>query len=84
MNCRVFPPEEMLETQVLLPLSKSISNRALVINALTDNSLPIKKVAKCDDTDVMVAALASEKKDINLGAAGTAMRFLTASIRKHS
>ena len=68
----------MLETQVSLPLSKSISNRALVINALTDGALPLKKVAKCDDTDVMVAALSSDEACVNMGAAGTAMRFLTA------
>ena len=68
----------MLETQVSLPLSKSISNRALVINALTDGALPLKKVAKCDDTDVMVAALSSDEACVNIGAAGTAMRFLTA------
>ena len=78
MNCRVFPPDKMLETQVSLPLSKSISNRALVINALTAGALPLKKVAKCDDTDVMVAALSSEEACVNIGAAGTAMRFLTA------
>ena len=78
MNCRVFPPDEMLESQVSLPLSKSISNRALVINALTDGALPLKKVAKCDDTDVMVAALSSDEACVNIGAAGTAMRFLTA------
>ena len=68
----------MLETQVSLPLSKSISNRALVINALTAGALPLKKVAKCDDTDVMVAALSSDEACVNIGAAGTAMRFLTA------
>ncbi len=79
MNCRVFPPDEMLETRVSLPLSKSISNRVLVINALTDSALPLKKVAKCDDTDVMVAALSlSDEACVNIGAAGTAMRFLTA------
>lgn len=78
MNCRVFPPDEMLETRVSLPLSKSISNRALIINALTDSTLPLKKVAKCDDTDVMVVALSSDEACVNIGAAGTAMRFLTA------
>lgn len=68
----------MLETRVSLPLSKSISNRALIINALTDSALPLKKVAKCDDTDVMVVALSSDEACVNIGAAGTAMRFLTA------
>ena len=78
MNCHIFPPEEFIETSVSLPLSKSISNRALIINALTPNAIDIKQVAKCDDTDVMVAALSSTDSDINIGAAGTAMRFLTA------
>lgn len=78
MNCRVFPPEEMVEANVQLPLSKSISNRALIINALTKDALPLSCVAKCDDTDVMVAALTGDNNMVNIGAAGTAMRFLTA------
>lgn len=78
MNCHIFPPEEFIETRVALPLSKSISNRALIINALTPNTIDLEQVAKCDDTDVMVSALSSTDSDINIGAAGTAMRFLTA------
>ena len=36
MDYRVFPPEELIEEGVVeLPLSKSISNRALVLSALT-------------------------------------------------
>lgn len=78
MNYRIFPPEEMIEATIELPLSKSISNRALIINALTADTKPIAKVAHCDDTDVMVEALSSQSSDVNIGAAGTAMRFLTA------
>lgn len=78
MNLRIFPPEEMLDANVKLPLSKSISNRALIINALSGSSQSIGSVAKCDDTDVMVAALSSDSDNVNIGAAGTAMRFLTA------
>ena len=78
MNYRIFPPEEMIDATIALPLSKSISNRALIINALTCNALPLNTIAKCDDTDAMVAALASDNNEINVGAAGTAMRFLTA------
>ena len=78
MNYRIFPPEEMIDATIALPLSKSISNRALIINALTRNALPLNTIAKCDDTDAMVAALASDNNEINVGAAGTAMRFLTA------
>lgn len=78
MNCRVFPPEEMIDATVSLPLSKSISNRALIMNALSGSKSIMADVAKCDDTDVMVNALASEDENVNVGAAGTAMRFLTA------
>ena len=78
MNYRIFPPEDMIDASILLPLSKSISNRALIINALTPNAHLLKRVAKCNDTDVMVEALSSMKEEVNIGAAGTAMRFLTA------
>lgn len=78
MNYRIFPPEEMIDATISLPLSKSISNRALIINALTPNALSLKVVAKCNDTDAMVEALTSDNDDVNIGAAGTAMRFLTA------
>ena len=78
MNCHIFPPEEFIESRIELPLSKSISNRALIINALTGIDTPMMQVAKCDDTDAMVSALTSNSAEINIGAAGTAMRFLTA------
>lgn len=78
MNYRIYPPDEMIDGHIVLPLSKSISNRALVINALTRGALPLENVARCDDTDVMVRALSSSDNEINIGAAGTAMRFLTA------
>ena len=78
MNCHIFPPEEFIEANISLPLSKSISNRALIINALTPDAINIEQVAKCDDTDSMVAALNNKSESINIGAAGTAMRFLTA------
>lgn len=78
MNYRIFPPEELMDTEVTLPLSKSISNRALIINALAPGAPELEKVAHCDDTDVMVKALSSGPGTVDIGAAGTAMRFLTA------
>ncbi len=78
MNYRIFPPEEMIDTTINLPLSKSISNRTLIINALTQGASPLVSVARCDDTDVLAQALQSDSDEINIGAAGTAMRFLTA------
>lgn len=78
MDYQIFPPEELAPVAIRLPLSKSISNRVLLINALTGGKGTIKEVADCDDTNAMKQALASTADTINIGAAGTAMRFLTA------
>ena len=79
MDYRIFPPEQLIEGSVSLPLSKSISNRAIILNALTKNPQPLPTVAACDDTDSLLKALAdTSAPNINIGAAGTAMRFLTA------
>ncbi|MBP5741827.1 MAG: 3-phosphoshikimate 1-carboxyvinyltransferase, partial [Paludibacteraceae bacterium] len=68
-----------LKASVSLPASKSISNRALILNALAkgDTNL-LSNISDCDDTNVMLKALSFESNDINIGAAGTSMRFLTA------
>lgn len=79
MNYRILPPDEMLQARVALPRSKSVSNRLLVINALTPGALPLPPLADCDDTRVMQTALeAPEASTVDVGACGTAMRFLTA------
>ena len=72
---------------ISLPASKSISNRALILNALCGGKSQLRNVAHCDDTDAMERALAQlrrarggERIEVNIGAAGTAMRFLTAYI----
>lgn len=63
---------------IQLPSSKSISNRVLIINALSGNSeLPLN-VSDCDDTNVMIQWLSSKPHTVDIGAAGTAMRFSTA------
>ncbi|MEE1542484.1 MAG: 3-phosphoshikimate 1-carboxyvinyltransferase, partial [Paludibacteraceae bacterium] len=43
-----------------LPASKSISNRILIMNALANGGGRVSNLAKCDDTDVLVAALSAE------------------------
>jgi len=65
-------------TQIQLPASKSISNRALIINALAKGSFTPENLSDCDDTNVMIKALSSQEETIDIMAAGTAMRFLTA------
>nr|WP_319511665.1 3-phosphoshikimate 1-carboxyvinyltransferase [uncultured Draconibacterium sp.] len=65
-----------------LPASKSISNRALIINALSYSPYPIKNLSDSDDTKVLTAALFSNSNKFDIGHAGTAMRFLTAFLAK--
>ncbi len=61
-----------------LPASKSISNRVLVIHALTGGQTLPSNLSDCDDTEVIVEALNNNPYEINIKAAGTAMRFMTA------
>ena len=65
-------------TTIQLPASKSISNRALIIRALAGGGPMPENLSDCDDTTVLVRALSEKKDVIDIGAAGTAMRFLTA------
>ena len=67
-----------LNTTVNLPASKSISNRALIIHALTGGHTLPSNLSDCDDTQVMIHALTHRPDTIDIKAAGTAMRFLTA------
>ncbi|MDE6653183.1 MAG: 3-phosphoshikimate 1-carboxyvinyltransferase [Muribaculaceae bacterium] len=79
MDYRIFPPEEIPEAEVSVPLSKSMSNRALLMHALATGEYPDFSVARCDDTEMMISALSGGiRGNVNIGAAGTAMRFLTA------
>ena len=68
---------ETLSADINLPASKSISNRALIIHALSGGQLP-QNLSECDDTRAVVNALRDMPETIDVGAAGTAMRFMTA------
>lgn len=71
---------ERIEATIQLPSSKSISNRALIINALGNGTYTPDNLSDCDDTMVMIRALDNSQPHdtIDIMAAGTAMRFLTA------
>ena len=77
MQIKVSAPAS-INACIQLPASKSISNRALIINALAKGSFTPSNLSDCDDTNVMVKALTSQDETIDIMAAGTAMRFLTA------
>ena len=69
---------EQLHCTIDLPASKSISNRALVIHALSGSSILPENLSDCDDTEVIVNALRDMPEVIDIKAAGTSMRFMTA------
>lgn len=61
-----------------LPSSKSISNRLLLLNVLSGSGVVPENVSESDDTKVMRQALDGNLEHVDVGAAGTSMRFLTA------
>lgn len=86
MNLKLYKPTSQLSGIIKLPGSKSISNRILIIKALSGLDFLIQNLSDSDDTKHLKEAL-EKYTSINLidvGHAGTDMRFLTAflSIKK--
>lgn len=81
MNYQIISPEKIC-AKISLPASKSISNRVLVINALSGDKTHLPCISECDDTRVVADALSlvntNDEATIDIHASGTAMRFLTA------
>jgi 3-phosphoshikimate 1-carboxyvinyltransferase len=79
---RLHKPEGSIKGEVHLPGSKSISNRVLMIKALSGLKFGIENLSDSDDTSHLQKALHdiknSSSKIIDIGHAGTDMRFLTA------
>jgi 3-phosphoshikimate 1-carboxyvinyltransferase len=63
---------------VQLPSSKSISNRVLILNALSGNQSIVRNLSAARDTKLMMALVNNPEKLIDVMDAGTTMRFLTA------
>lgn len=77
MNLRLSVPNKNIKAAIAVTGSKSESNRLLILQALFPQ-LEIENLSNSDDTEVLQKALRSSEKTINIGHAGTAMRFLTA------
>jgi 3-phosphoshikimate 1-carboxyvinyltransferase len=63
---------------IALASSKSESNRALIINALTDFKSDLQNLSSARDTQTMIRLLQSDEDTADVLDAGTTMRFLTA------
>lgn len=74
---KVIAPKQIPEAIIELPASKSISNRLLIIQAISGEG-EITGLSEADDTKVLQGVLRSEQEVLDVGHAGTAYRFLTA------
>lgn len=82
MHYTISKSDKILKGEITLPASKSISNRVLIINALSYSPYTIENLSDSDDTKVMESVLNSGTNKFDIGHAGTAMRFLTAFLSK--
>lgn len=78
MNYIISAPQNIIRKSIRIPSSKSISNRMLIIRSLAGSRSPIQNLSDSDDTRVLGEALDNERDIIDIGHAGTSMRFLTA------
>lgn len=74
----VHPPSQPIRAEIRLASSKSESNRALIINALTHFKGQLENLSTARDTQTMMRLLQSSETVADVLDAGTTMRFLTA------
>ncbi len=67
-----------VKSSIAISGSKSISNRLLIMQALCPETFTLINIALSEDTWVLQSALRDMPAVIDIGHAGTAMRFLTA------
>ena len=78
MTYTISKKDRRLAGELTLAGSKSISNRALIIQALCEDDFPIHRLANANDTELLQSLLQREKIILDAGPAGTTFRFLTA------
>ena len=76
-NLKIGKVDKRLKAKIKITGSKSESNRLLILQKFYPE-LKIKNLSNSDDSKVMQKALSSPEELVNIGHAGTAMRFLTA------
>ncbi len=82
----ISKPDRILKGRIDLPSSKSISNRLLMIRALSGRDFPLHNLSSADDTAMLTGHLETISRrvarkgpvEIDTRNAGTVMRFLTA------
>ncbi|MEP7262869.1 MAG: 3-phosphoshikimate 1-carboxyvinyltransferase [Bacteroidota bacterium] len=69
-------PDKILRGKIRLPASKSISNRALIIRAVSGHFFQISNLSQATDTTILERLITSDPYELNCGDGGTTMRFL--------
>lgn len=78
MKYVISPPSGPVKDTIYIPSSKSISNRMLIIKALSGSLAGLEHLSESDDTRLLQLAMEQKSPVRDVGHAGTAMRFLTA------
>ncbi len=78
MSITLSHSNQTVKEEIHLTSSKSESNRALIIQALCDDTFEIDNLSISNDTVVLQELLGSDDSELSVNLAGTAMRFLTA------
>lgn len=74
----VTPPTRPVRATIALASSKSESNRALILDALTGFRCDLQNLSSARDTQTMIRLLRADDPTADVLDAGTTMRFLTA------
>ena len=78
MDIRLQHTTGIIQGEITLESSKSISNRALIIRALCEQPFRIENLSKAADSVVLQNLLDEKPDHYDCGAGGTTFRFLTA------
>ena len=78
MNYQISHPNGIIDGEITIPASKSISNRVLIIRELCKQKFQITNLSDSNDTKVLDHALKHNLNEVNIEDSGSAMRFLTA------
>lgn len=78
MVVRLHHPSKILHGNIRIGGSKSISNRVLIIRALSGDPFPVNGLSEADDTFRLQSLMASGDDLLDAGDGGTTFRFLLA------
>lgn len=75
---KIVSAPKVFDLEVALPRSKSISNRLLIVQALSSSKPIISGLSEAEDTQDLIHALSDSNETINAGNGGSTSRFLLA------